>query len=194
MIWLYLILAILILLVILILSPLHVVIKYKDSERFKIKVKTLCFSFNLYSKSSHKNNKKNKEKVSQKGSGFVSHNVKKRGFIDSLKFFSKILNLSGEILKKAIKGITLNKIKIIVNVGASDAASAAIKYGQVSALLYPSLAFITSLTKPKEYILNINPDFLSENISADLEFDISARTFYILFIFLVFAKKYSELT
>lgn len=194
MIWLYVILAILILIIALTLLPLHIVIKRKDDEGFKIKIKVLCFNFNLYSESSQKEHKKVEREHKEKRVKFIPDVMKKRGVIDSLKLFSKILNLSGEMIKKFIKGITLNKMKISIDVGASNAASAAIKYGQVSALLYPSLGFITSLSKPKEYSVKIRPDFLKEKISMNLELDISTQIFYILFIFLIFAKKYSELT
>jgi hypothetical protein len=167
--------------------------KYNENEGFKIRIKSLCFSFDLGSKSSGKKHKKSNGRNKGKSTGFVSNIVKERGFIGSLRFFYKILILSGKIMKKAIEGIRLNKMKISIDVGASDAAAVAIEYGQVSALLYPSVAFITSLTKPKEYKVNVSPNFLSEKISMDTELDISARAFYIVFIFLMFAKKYSEL-
>lgn len=197
MIWLYLILAIFILLILLILSPLHLILSYNENEGFKIKIGMLGFSFSPYSKPAKKNSKEAaselKEEHKQKNSGLFSDIFEKRGIIGSLKLIRKILNISSEMLKKAIKGIHLNKLKINTSIGASDAASAAIKYGQVSALLYPTVAFITSLTQPDQYSVNVKPNFLSEKISMDLELDISARTFYIIFIFLIFAKKYSEL-
>ncbi len=193
MIWLYAVLFILILIIILILSPLHLIIRYRDGRGFKIKIKLLCFSFNLYSESSRENSGSTEKKSKEKTIGFIPDIFKKRGIIESFKLFSKILNFSGEILKKAIRGIVLNKMRINMRIGASDAASTAIKYGQASALLYPLAAFITSLSNPKEYSINIAPDFLKEKISVDLELDISARVFRILFIFLAFAKKYSEL-
>ena len=195
MIWLYLtILAILAILALIILSPLRLIIKYKGS--LKIKLKILCFSFNIYSETSSKKEKSSKiqnKREDKKKDGFVSNLIKEKGVIGSLKLFSKILKLSEDMLKKVSKGVSVNKMKVHLIIGATDAASAAIKYGQASAILYPTAAFITSWIQPKEYSVNITSDFLIEKISMDLELDISARVFYILYMLLIFSEKYSKL-
>ena len=88
--------------------------------------------------------------------------------------------ITKDTIKKIVKNISFKKFKLIVKIGLSDAANTAIKYGQASAFLYPLLEIIKEIFNPKNFVVNVVPDFLNEKIEVDFECEFSGNVFNII--------------
>ena len=99
-----------------------------------------------------------------------------------LELLSKILLITKDTIKKIAKNISFKKFKLIVKIGLSDAANTAIKYGQASAFLYPLLEIIKEIFNPKNFVVNVVPDFLNEKIEVDFECEFRGNIFNIIFV------------
>jgi len=92
------------------------------------------------------------------------HNEGVDGVIQLLRNFISYLN---KFSKGFIKSIIIKNLRINVSVTEADAAQTAIKYGQICAGFYPSLGFICSNMKVKDYKVNIFADYIGEKTSCE---------------------------
>ena len=74
---------------------------------------------------------------------------------------------------KLYKTFTINEFYLTMHITGSDAADTAIKYGKLSAWLFPLLGKVASTCKMKKYDVDISPDFLGVKNQADLYLDVS---------------------
>lgn len=190
MLWFYITLLILLIILFLILFlPIRVVIKYPNEIIFKLIIFGVPVKIPRGKKSKDSKSSSGSEKSEKK----VSKVLKKRGFVKSMKMLYNILSACSEALKKLMSEITVNKFKVLVKIGAHDSASAAIRYGQASAIFYPLLSLFNSIASPKEFFAEIRPDFSDRIPSVDIEFDFSSSIFRMLCVFFVVIKKYRKL-
>ncbi len=184
-------LILLIILFLVLFLPIRVVIKYPNEIVFKLIIFGIPMKISKGKKSKNKDSKSSSG--SEKSEKKVFETFKKRGFVKSMKMLYNILSACSEALKKLMSEITVNKFKVLIKTGAHDSASAAIRYGQASAVFYPLLSLFNSITSPKEFFAEIRPDFSSSSLSADVEFDFSSNIFRMLCVFFVIIKKYRKL-
>ncbi len=189
MIWICVFLIVLFIILIVLFIPFNVVIKYVDK---------LSIEFSIVGiKIKHR---KIKSKTNCKSSGTSNYRVKndffdilkKRGFVKSFQMFYDALYASRCVFIKLMKKIIINNLKLIVKVGATNSALTAIRYGQVSSIVYPTISLISSLCSPKELILEVSPDFNGERIKSELEISISGNIFRMIPVFFLAVKKYKE--
>lgn len=190
MLWFCVVLLILLIILSLILFlPIRVVIKYPNETVFKLIIFGIPVKIPKGKKSKDSKSYSGSEKSERK----VFETFKKRGFVKSMKMLYNILSACSEALKKLMSEITVNKFKVLIKTGAHDSASAAIRYGQASAVFYPLLSLFNSVASPKEFFAEIRPDFSDNGLSANIELDFSSNIFRMLCIFFVVIKKYRKL-
>lgn len=190
MLWFCVVLLILLIILSLILFlPIRVVIKYPSETVFKLIIFGIPVKIPKGKKSKDSKSSSNSEKSERK----VFETFKKRGFVKSMKMLYNILSACSEALKKLMSEITVNKFKVLIKTGAHDSASAAIRYGQASAVFYPLLSLFNSVASPKEFFAEIRPDFSDNGLSANIELDFSSNIFRMLCVFFVVIKKYRKL-
>lgn len=190
MLWFCVVLLILLIILSLILFlPIRVVIKYPSETVFKLIIFGIPVKIPKGKKSKDSKSYSGSEKSERK----VFETFKKRGFVKSMKMLYNILSACSEALKKLMSEITVNKFKVLIKTGAHDSASAAIRYGQASAVFYPLLSLFNSVASPKEFFAEIRPDFSDNGLSANIELDFSSNIFRMLCIFFVVIKKYRKL-
>ena len=190
MLWFCVVLLILLIILSLILFlPIRVVIKYPSETVFKLIIFGISVKIPKGKKSKDSKSSSNSEKSERK----VFETFKKRGFVKSMKMLYNILSACSEALKKLMSEITVNKFKVLIKTGAHDSASAAIRYGQASAVFYPLLSLFNSVASPKEFFAEIRPDFSDNSLSANIELDFSSNIFRMLCVFFVVIKKYRKL-
>lgn len=190
MLWFCVVLLILLIILSLILFlPIRVVIKYPSEIVFKLIIFGIPVKIPKGKKSKDSKSSSNSEKSERK----VFETFKKRGFVKSMKMLYNILSACSEALKKLMSEITVNKFKVLIKTGAHDSASAAIRYGQASAVFYPLLSLFNSVASPKEFFAEIRPDFSDNSLSANIELDFSSNIFRMLCVFFVVIKKYRKL-
>lgn len=190
MLWFCVVLLILLIILSLILFlPIRVVIKYPNETVFKLIIFGIPVKIPKGKKSKDSKSYSGSEKSERK----VFETFKKRGFVKSMKMLYNILSACSEALKKLMSEITVNKFKVLIKTGAHDSASAAIRYGQASAVFYPLLSLFNSVASPKEFFAEIRPDFSDNGLSANIELDFSSNIFRMLCVFFVVIKKYRKL-
>ena len=174
MIFLYLILIIFLIITVMLFVPINVRISYSKKIIFNINIMGIKINFSDFIK--NKNNKKSKSSNKK----FKINSNNKFSLCEKLELLPKILLITKDTIKKIVKNISFKKFKLIVKIGLSDAANTAIKYGQASAFLYPLLEIIKEIFNPKNFVVNVVPDFLNEKIEVDFECEFSGNVFNII--------------
>lgn len=174
MIFLYLILIIFLIITVMLFVPINVRISYSKKIIFNINIMGIKINFSDFIK--NKNNKKSKSSNKK----FKINSNNKFSLCEKLELLPKILLITKDTIKKIVKNISFKKFKLIVKIGLSDAANTAIKYGQASAFLYPLLEIIKEVFNPKNFVVNVVPDFLDEKVEVDFECEFSGNIFDII--------------
>ncbi len=189
MIWICVLSIVLLILLIVLFIPFNIVIKYVDKLSVEVSVAGIKIK-----------RRKIKSKTNYKSSSVSNSNfkndffdvLKKRGFVKSFKMFYDILNASRDVFIKLMKNIIINNLKLVVKVGSTSSALTAIRYGQVSSVVYPTVSLISAVCSPKELLLQVFPDFNGEKITSELEISISGNVFRMIPVLFLTVKKYKE--
>ncbi len=189
MIWICVLSIVLLILLIVLFIPFNIIIKYVDKLSVEVSIAGIKIK-----------RRKIKSKTNYKSSSVSNSNfkndffdvLKKRGFVKSFKMFYDILNASRDVFIKLMKNIIINNLKLVVKVGSTSSALTAIRYGQVSSVVYPTVSLISAVCSPKELLLQVFPDFNGEKITSELEISISGNVFRMIPVLFLTVKKYKE--
>lgn len=161
---------ILVILLVLLLFPLRAKMAY--DETFHATVKLLCFTVVRIPSGRAKKPKKPaakagwRERIKRKGGGGAFRGLD--GFLRAAKLAKTALGEAGRLLRH----VHVRDIQIHLIVSGEDAASAAIRYGQVCAAVYPLLAAASKVMPVRSSTVDIRPDFTGEknllNVSLSL--------------------------
>ncbi|MBQ7047105.1 MAG: DUF2953 domain-containing protein [Oscillospiraceae bacterium] len=195
MIALYIILAIVAIIVILFSIKVTVTAVY--DETFFLDVKWLFINLRIYpedeeakakkaAKKAEKDKKKNPKKEkpeedepetsSESKSNIFKEFYKNQGFAATIKLIKTAATQLGGFLKSVYKAFVIENLTVLLKVSAGDdAANTAIKYGKVCSAVYPSMGFICSNMKVKQYDVNVVPDFISAENVATFKLSLSVR-------------------
>lgn len=177
---LYIILGIIVFFVLVLSIPVVLDLEYTDSVRCK--VSWLFLKFDIYpfpekkKKEEKPEEKKKEEKPEEKKE--EAPKPKKENF---LKTFYNNQGLSGviELLNNCVgalkrfsvrfirKAVIIKKFHLDIHITEDDAAATALKYGKVCSGLYPSLGFICSNMKVKDYKVNVFADYCGEKTTVE---------------------------
>ncbi len=94
------------------------------------------------------------------------------GVVELIKDAAKAI---GGMFKRIGRAFLFEELYIALDVGASDSAETAIKYGKVCSAVFPAMGFIVNTMRIKKYSININPDFLYGKNVAKLHTKVSVR-------------------
>ena len=161
--------------------PVILDLEYTDAVRCKIS--WLFLNFTIYplpekKKKEEKQEKDNKEEKPEKKKDEKPKQKKE----NILKTFYNNQGLSGviELLNNCVsalkrfslrfirRAVIIKKLNLDIRITEGDAAATAIKYGKVCSALYPSLGFIYSNMKVKDYKVNVLADYCGEKTSVSL--------------------------
>lgn len=188
MVLLYILLILILFLALVLFAPINLVIEY--NEHLKIKVKFWGIPFPVYSGGKKK---KITEKIEKKPKKRSKKRSTKKNVVLSIKKIGVLLNSAKDSICQIAKKIKINTLKLILYIGADDTAETAIRYGQASAIIYPVVSIINTLSKPEETIINIIPNFPSEKINADFKIDIKSSVFNILVLVIILFRNYKKI-
>ncbi len=172
---LYIILGIIAFFVIVLSIPVVLDLEYTDAVRCRASWLFLKFELYPFPEKKKKEEKPKEEKKDEKPEEKKDEapKPKKENF---LKTFYNNQGLSGviELLNNCVAALKRFSVKLIkraviikkfhldVHITEDDAAATAIKYGKVCSGLYPSLGFICSNMKVKDYKVNVFADYCGE--------------------------------
>ena len=177
---LYIILGIIAFFVIVPSIPVVLDLEYTDAVRCKASWLFLKFDLYPFPEKKKKEEKPKEEKKEEKPEEKKEEapKPKKENF---LKTFYNNQGLSGviELLNNCVaalkrfsvklvkRAVIIKKFHLEVHITEDDAAATAIKYGKVCSGLYPSLGFICSNMKVKDYKVNVFADYCGEKTTVE---------------------------
>lgn len=186
---LYIIIGIIAFFIVLLSVKFVITVHYEDD--IAVSVGWLFLKFNILPKKEKedkpKKEKKKKDEAKPKEESEVVKEPKKKkdnmfvrfyrnrgvsGVVELLKDASKAL---GGMFKRTGRAFLFEELYILLNVGASDSAETAIKYGKVCSAAFPAMGLIVSTMRVKKYSIDINPDFIYGKNEAKLHTKISVR-------------------
>ena len=188
---LYVIIGVIAFFIVLLSIKLVITVHYEDD--ISLSVGWLFLKFNILPKKENddkpKKEKKKKEKTEEqpqdkdetvkepkkkKDNMFVRF-YKNRGVSGVVQLLKDAANALGGMFKRIGRSFLFEELFIALEVGASDSAETAIKYGKVCSAAFPAMGLIVSTMRVKKYSIDINPDFLYGRNVARLHTKISVR-------------------
>ncbi len=151
------------------LIPARICTEYKKEP--KVTVKYLFFTIPLVPQKKKKKNEpkknqekkkpedKKKKKEDSEAVKYIKSLYNDKGIDGVLSMITELAKLASGSLKGLFKHILFKKFDLNITVAADDAATAAIRYGQVCAAAYPAVSLILNTVKYKDYNVNITVDF-----------------------------------
>ena len=100
----------------------------------------------------------------------------------------------GTLSKVITKRFTIKNLQVGFTVTGEDAADTAIKYGEVAAVVFPAVSFLTKNMKVRKYDVDLKPDFLATKQKASLHNQVAFRPIRVLGPFLPFLMKVGKET
>ena len=183
---LYIILGIIAFFVIVLSIPVVLDLEYTDAVRCK--VSWLFLKFDLYpfpekkkkeekpkeEKKEEKPEEKKEEKPKPKKENFLKTFYNNQGLAGVIELLNncvaalkRLLGNEGENDLRQIRAVIIKKFRLDIHITEDDAAATAIKYGKVCSALYPSLGFICSNMKVKDYKVNVFADYCGEKTTVE---------------------------
>lgn len=105
---------------------------------------------------------------------------KKYGLLGAIK---KLLGFCGAVIahiKKLLRHIKINKVRLNLTVATDNAAITAIEYGAVCSVVYPLLSFLDSCADVAFKQINVSSDFDSKESQLEFSLNVRLRVFYLL--------------
>ncbi|MGN1043456.1 MAG: DUF2953 domain-containing protein [Acutalibacteraceae bacterium] len=180
----YLIFIILILIFIILFMPINFYIRYQ--QKWSCRVRVLGFEFEFDTSGS--NSKKSKSSNSKFND--VTKNLKSKGFISSLKYIVSVTFLTVKTARAFLRRIKIKYLNLHVFISGEDAYETAIKYGQASAVIYPSINYLKEILRIKKLNLMVEPDFKSLKSKILFETGFKVNIFNLLVVIIKFIKNY----
>lgn len=200
MIALYILLGIILLLILLLSIKVRIDAEYIDS--FRVKLRWLFLSFDLYPMQK-KEKKPKKEKPKKEEPPKAQEEVPKekkpnpfktfyenQGFDGVMQLVRDSADAVGGLMKSVKKHLIIDELFLWIVISHNhDAAQTAIEYGEACQDVYPAMGFICSNLKVKKYDVEIEPDFIGTFSSAQFAFALSVRPIFLINAGIVLAVK-----
>ena len=140
-------------------------------------------------KEKSKKTKKEKSKKTKKDNMFVSF-YNNSGFLETVKLISDVAKVVREYAHSLlIKRLVVKELKLNLTVCGDDSADTAVKFGEISSAVYPSLGFLISHIRVKKHNINIKPDFINNESKASFYVCIKIKPFWAISSSLYFALR-----
>ena len=187
---------ILFLIALLLFLPLTVDFEYDSQFVLLLKYAGVTV-FDSQKRVSLKKSKRGKKKAfsdsPSKKQGFVKRIYDQKGFLGTVEYFCKLLQL---LLKKiwwVAKRFSFSRFKLDFTVATTDAAKTAIEYGKLCAAVYPVLSLLQAIVRFKPQQVNINADFDKNKYEFNASIRVTTRAFYWLVAALSAAVQFLKL-
>ena len=176
------ILSVLAFIVLLLFIPISVHIKYDGDFFVKLKIAAI----KAYEVEPEKDTEKPKpdtesDKKAKKQTEKAFDKLKKKhGFAGAVKEIFVFLKSVLQRLKGSFKHIAIRRLCLDINVASGDAATTAIEYGAVCAVVYPVLTFIDGMANVKMKSINVSSDFNSFDSHFGFSVIVRVRVIYLI--------------
>lgn len=151
-------------------------VKLYVSKEGTITVKYLFIKYSHYFLDSDKNNLKNKK--DKKKENNITKHFKDNGYIEGITQLAHIVKSVMLRVVSLLKKGEVSKLRLIAEFSSGDAASTAITYGSVSAVLYPLVGWLNSIVQILNQEVKINAVY-EDKPFVDFEFEIEVAVRFI---------------
>ncbi len=115
---------------------------------------------------------------------------KEDGPAATVHYLCETAKLAGQAVGKVLGAVTVDRLHLELLVATDDAATTAVRYGQICAVLYPALAAIETRTKVRRRQLRVEPNFLLEKTDARFDIQLHLRVWQAAWAALVLLIKF----
>ena len=186
---LYIILGIIAFFAIILSIPVSLSLEYTDS--FRCSVSWLFVKIDLFPREKKEKKEKEKkqkekkaepkkekekpeeEKPEEKKENFLKTFYNNQGVSGILELVSNVASALGKLSRGFLRSLIISKLHIRISVTEADAAGTAIKYGKICSALYPSLGYICSVMKVRNYKVDVWADYCGEKSFGEIETKVS---------------------
>lgn len=163
-----------IVLLIVLLMMVSVTVYVKIDEAVRIKVGALGIRFAVFparkKEKPLKTKKKKKEKPAKPQKPTPEKTANERSLGDTISFAVSLLQTIVPGTVKLVRKIRITRMRIFLSVGAEDADTAAVRYGQTCMGLYSLLACVDKAMTLKVKDVSVTPDFVTGGTQYDISF------------------------
>lgn len=135
--------------------------------------------------------KKDKEKKKEKSFSIKDY-VKQKGVSGILNIVKRISKLAVGTLKDLFSHITVTELMVNMKIAGDTAEDAAVNYGRVCSVFFPSLRLITDIVTVKHYDVNVNPEF-NEDKKSSAKAKVIAKIRILSILKIAFSKAFTVL-
>ncbi len=190
--FLYALLGIIVFLIVLFLIPVRVTAHYEGTFEMSVQYGFIRLKFfpqkekkNQNKKTKNKNEKpvkkekkpdaQNNKKKNNKNDKVKKDNIfvtfyKNQGFEAVIQLIADAMGATTGMFGGIFKHFVFRELYLEMKISGPDAAATAIKYGQISAAVFPAMGYICSKAKVKKFNVDISPDFLAVKDKAMFHF------------------------
>ncbi len=92
----------------------------------------------------------------------------------TLRYLGELASMASQALGRLLRAVTVDRLRLEMRVAAADAADTAVRYGEVCAVLYPTLAVLERAMRVRQREVRVEPGFLAEDsaVFADIRLHI----------------------
>ena len=169
-----------IVLLIVLLMMISVTVYVKIDKTVRIKVGALGIRFTVFP-ANRKKEKPSKTKMRKKGKPATPQKLapekkaNERSLGDTISFAVSLLQAIVPGAVKLVRKIRITRMRIFLSVGAEDADTAAVRYGQTCMGLYSLLACVDKAMTLKVKDVSVTPDFVTGVTQYDISFSAKLR-------------------
>lgn len=188
--------AFLLLVLLILFLPFSVMVDVE--KQFSLKIKMLGIKLyemkpdsdeKLPTKTAEEKSKTNKKPNENSVTDIFARIKKEQGFVAAVKAGMDLASRMLKNVKRFLRHISIEKIRLGITVASDDAAKTAIDYGIVCQAVYPVTAVLNSFANVKFKEINVTSDFQSAKPSFRFAATVKMRIFYLIVIAL---KCYNE--
>lgn len=195
-----LLLLLLLVILLLLVVPVYGRIVYDGALRVRVRVLGIPVTLlptkpkSAPAKKSPKKKKKPAGEKDQKSAGSklrglgeeLSRSFREDGVTATLDTLGRLARLAGQAAGGVLRACTVDRLRLELRISTGDAADTAVRYGQVCAALYPSLAVLSHAVRVRRRQVRVEPNFLQESSDARLDVRLHIAVWRVLWALLRF--------
>lgn len=96
----------------------------------------------------------------------LTRSFREDGVGATLHYLGELGAMASRAVGRLLRSVTVDSLRLEMRISAPDAADTAVRYGQVCAVLYPTLALVERAVRVRRREVRIEPNFLAESSAA----------------------------
>lgn len=153
---------------------IRVTVRVRWEQEIEVQIRYLFFRFQAYPRPERTKDKKEKRQAQrERGGGEEKPRSHPRDLRQNVQMAFELLRSAKGALGLLRRNLHIRNLRLLVLVGAGEAAEAAVRCGEIEAYLCGAHAVLSNLVSLHKVQLVVQPDFLSDEGSFSLRFDAS---------------------